>query len=562
LRRTARLLVYQRDEELFFKDQLQIQTKAMTKIRFQPNPVQLPLMKLVREQKKTIGKIRLIIFKCRQPGISTWSAGLVAHKYLLNDNVYAFTIAQDKSTVANIFKMHEIFYTGMDEDIRPVQLYHTKGTETVVGDVSTQSRLLVGEAKNINVGTGMTIHVVHASECCRYPYPQQITDSLIPALSDAPGTVRIFESTAFPAPGGVWFKSMCERAMRGETEYKFHFVEWWRMPEYQIPLSKGEKLKLTEEEKTLTRRHGLAMENIKWRRMKIADLDGDVETFRQSYPITFDEGWQIKGSTAFARERLMEMREFIRPPIKTFSVFQDRLIEDPEGELSVWFEPEPGKTYDIGADVGGGSDIGDASTVEVVERYSLRQVAEWRGFIDPVDFAYTLATIGRYYNNAQVAPEVEKFGMGTLGRLQQIYTNIFVWRKRDTIVPEFTHQLGWATNHTSKLMIVAFARHSIWHRKVQVYSLALWEELMHYSHDVTPSGMHTYNAAPGETDDIVMAWLIALQTSDDENILKWTEQKIELQQSRKNEIAEEAYRAQPLTAVSLRELSEEIGDWK
>lgn len=535
----------------------------MTKIRLTPNLVQLPLMKLVREQKKKIGKIRVIIFKCRQAGASTWSAGLVAQKYLLNDNVYAFTIAQDKTTVANIFKMHEIFYESMDADIRPAQLYHTKGNEMVVGDVTTQSRLLVGEAKNINVGTGMTIHVVHASEVCRYPYPEQITDSLIPALSDAPGTIRIFESTAFPAKGGVWFKSMCEHAMAGESEYAFHLVEWWRMPEYQIPLSKGEKLKLTEEEKILVKRHRLTLENIKWRRMKLgAELDGDLEAFRQSYPMTFEEGWQMKGSTAFSRERLMEMRELIQPPIATFSVFDNTLVPDPEGELQVWIKPEPGKTYDIGADVGGGSDIGDASTVEVVERYSLTQVAEWRGFIDPVDFAHTLATIGRYYNNAQIAPEVEKFGMGTLGRLQQIYTNIFIWRKRDTIVPEFTHQLGWSTSHTSKLMITAFARHSIWHRKVRIYSLALWQELMNYSHDVTPSGMHTYNAAPGETDDLVMAWLIALQTSDDENILKWTEQKIEIQQNKKLGIVEEAFRAQPLKAVTEREYQEEYGDWK
>ncbi len=932
----------------------------MTKIRFALNPVQIPLMKLVREQKKKIGKIRLIVFKCRQPGISTWSAGLVAQKYLLNDNVYAFTIAQDKTTVANIFKMHDIFYTGMDDDIRPVELYHTKGTERVVGDISTQSRLLVGEAKNINVGTGQTIHVCHASEVCRYPYPQQITDSLIPALSDAPGTIRIFESTAFQAPGGVWFKSMCERAIRGENEYAFHFVQWWKMPEYQLPLAKGEKLKLSEEEKTLVKRHGLSVENIKWRRMKIGDLDGDVETFRQSYPITFEEGWQIKGSTAFSRERLMEMREMIRPPIETYSVFENSMVKDPEGEFKVWIKPEPGKTYDIGClpdgekiltptgwknieaiaagesvldkdgeevsvtavmrrqfagelcelypagmsrplrltgehpvwllsarrsrdvrrpdwrkgrhlawspqaewknaenviagdtvsipipfqdeigeqevlsywpddtkvridrwigkqvlldqdfwwlmglycadgyawiatvsptqkncaiefalnflkdgpiadrasgvikrlfnrkatqsiaanclkvrfsselvyqfiienfgcgaltkrvghwvkslpkhlrialfagyydgdgstfpvdndpvvacvscsedlvndfqdvllscqifctvgklrdagpriikgkkvwvkaayqlkltgrpakrfldgigveanlpekkrlnsfhwfdqgrlyikirkvgrvhfegvvnnletnshsyyarhigvhncDVGGGSDIGDASTIEVVERYSLTQVAEWRGFIDPVDFAYVIATIGRWYNDAQVAPEVEKFGMGTLVKLQQLYTNIYIWRKRDTIVPEFTHQFGWSTSHTSKLMITAFARHSIWHRKVQIFSLELWQELMNYSHDVTPSGMHTYNAAPGETDDLVMGWMIAIQTSDDENILKWTEQKIETQQGKKAVMLEEAFHAPALRSITVREYQEEVGDWK
>ena len=129
------------------------------------------------------------------------------------------------------------------------------------------------------------------------------------------------------------------------------------------------------------------------------------------------------------------------------------------------------------------------------------------------------------------------------------------------MIPEFTHQVGWSTGHQSKLIIVALARHFIWHRKVQIYSMALWSELRNYCKDVTPTGMPTYNAASGEHDDCVMAWMIALQASDDENLLKYAGNGLESKMSKKIEIVEAAFRAPPLKSMTPMQLKDETGDW-
>jgi hypothetical protein len=50
-----------------------------------------------------------------------------------------------------------------------------------------------------------------------------------------------------------------------------------------------------------------------------------------------------------------------------------------------------------------------------------------------------------------------------------------------------------------------------------VHSQRLWDELCNFVKDLTPTGIITYHAASG-FDDLVMAFLIAVQTSEDENL--------------------------------------------
>ena len=569
--------LYQEDPALFFSEELKIQTRAMGLQSFALNPVQLPIQSSVNRQLQETGRIRQIIFKCRQPGISTWVSGVLFHKTALFPNVYSFVIAQDKTTVAHIFDMHDTFYAYMSPDVRPMRQYFQKGTEIVFGnpnkylrdkDPGLMSKILVGEAKNINVGTGQTIHCLHMSEICRFPYVDPIKESLIPALSDAPGTIRIIESTAHFAPGAAWFRDQCERAVAGSSDYQYHFVEWWRLPEYSIPLRKGERLKLDAEERYLVKKYGLTSGNIKWRRMRLEELQGDLDSFKLSYPMTYQEAWITKETSTFPRDRLMELGAMLRPPKRICSITpQGRIVDDHEGQLRLWFEPEKGKRYDIGADIGSGdrsSDNrqGDPSVAEVIERHTNRQVAEWHGYVLPRPFADVLAALGRYYNDAQVAPEINDWGHSTLDRLRDIYTNIYIWRKRDTQVPKFTSYLGWKTQHDSKNIIVNLARQRLHNREVEIFGRELWEELLNFTRSYTDTGLLTYAAAPGYFDDRVMAWLIALQTSADEDFGAYELQNKPKEESRTKGLDPAYYDHEGLQPVSKGGWQEETVPWK
>jgi len=478
--------------------------------------------------------VRALIFKCRQPGISTLASGIVWHKTALYPGVNSFIVAQDKTTVARIFSMHDLFYKRMDAHIRPIRRYFTKGTQIVLGDEAEgiTSDLLVGEAKNINLGVGSTIHCLHLSEIARYPSEAALTESLFPACSDYPGTIRIIESTAHFGGCADYFRDQCLRAMnRPTSEWRYFFVEWWRLPEYAIAIRPGERIRLDSKseyphEKILVKQLGLTLENIKWRRSKIDEYRGDVDLFYLSYPTTFEEAWITKEASAFPYGRLNEQQAYLRPPLARYKVVEGKIFRDDEGELWVWKSPEKDKLYDIGADVAGGDSStdgtdnarsGDWSVIEVVERGTLEQVAEWRGHVLPREFGDILAAIGRLFNTAQIASEVNSFGLSTLERLQKIYPNLYLWRKRDTITIKFTGKFGWQTTYDSKNLIVNLLREKLYYHQVTIRSKVLWGEMRNFVRDFTPTGLITYAAATGY-DDCVMAFMIAVQTSEDENM--------------------------------------------
>jgi len=505
----------------FLKYELKISTKAIGLQRFIPNAAQVPIIASMVKQLETKGVIRQIWFKCRQAGSSTLASGIIWNRISLFDGMYAFIVAQDRGTAEHLYNMQDLFYTNMSPDIRRPKKYYTKGLEMVLGDPSDEpgqnieSRLLTAEAKNLHIGTGRTLHCLLLSEVCRYPNTDPIKESLIPACSDFPGTVRILESTAHFGQGAEYFRYQCERAMRGDSEYEYHFMKWWHLPEYSVSLDRGEKLKLDVEERVLVKQYGLTPENIKWRRNKVEELEGDISSFYLSYPMNYEEGWVTKETSAFPQDRLMELHANLKPPIKRFRIENNEMYEHDQGEFWVWVMPQKDKLYDIGADVGGGYQDGDWSVGEVISRGSNIQCAEYRARVLPSEFADNLAVIGRFYNTAQIGPEVNSYGLETVHELNKTYPNIYLWRKQDKIVPRMTGDLGWSTQYDSKLIMVGLGHKRIYHRQVQIFSKVLWDELRYFGRDYTDSGRLTYGAVKGY-DDCVLAWLIALKISDDE----------------------------------------------
>jgi len=480
--------------------------------------------------------------------------------------------------------MYDLFHKSMDTDIRPPRRYFTKGLQISLGDDPSDpnsrgltSDLLTAEAKNINLGVGNTVHCLHLSEICRYPQVAPLTESLFPACSDAPGTIRIIESTAHFAEGAEYFKDQCERAQQGKGEWQFHFVPWWLQPEYQIALTAGEKLKLDAhgeypDEKYLVNKIGLSLENIKWRRSKIDDYAGDVTLFYLSYPTNFKEGWVTRDSSAFPYHRMVEMESELCPPMKRFTIDQGKLFEDPNGLLHVWKMPEPWVMYDVGADVAGGdgatdgmenAKTGDWSVAEVIQRGTNEQVAEWRGHVLPREYGDILAAIGKFYNTAQVGPEMNSFGMSTLDRLKEIYFNVYIWRKRDGMGMQFTKKLGWETSYQSKNHMVNTMREKLYYRQIKIHSEQLWDEMMNFVRDFTTTGMITYNGANGRYDDCVMAFMIAVQISTDEDFTKMGTLSVREEKTQEARPLEEAFYdhigLQPVTEDSL---GVDVGGWR
>jgi hypothetical protein len=115
--------------------------------------------------------------------------------------------------------------------------------------------------------------------------------------------------------------------------------------------------------------------------------------------------------------------------------------------------------------------------------------------------------------------------LSTLERLRDVYPNLYLWRKRDGIAIKFTGKLGWQTSYESKNLMVNMLREKMYYRQIRIHSKTLWDEMRNFVRDFTPTGMITYNAATGY-DDCVMAFMIAIIISDDEDYSKFDSKSV------------------------------------
>jgi len=189
--------------------------------------------------------------------------------------------------------------------------------------------------------------------------------------------------------------------------------------------------------------------------------------------------------------------------------------------------PIPGRAYDIGVDIAMGSGRDDSfeddgldhTIICVLERGTNEQVAEWSSkAVDPFEMANVLTLVGTFFNKAQIAIETNAIGGGTNQQLAKLgYPNQYIWRYRDEIVPRYSRKTGWETNRQSKPWLVGFAVHEMINGRVRIKSELLFREMEAFMQ----KGFKEWGAAAGFHDDRVMAWMIALLTSDDENFEKY-----------------------------------------
>lgn len=133
-----------------------------------------------------------------------------------------------------------------------------------------------------------TVHAAtHNSEVGFWPFAHEHAAGVMQAIPDAPDTEVILESTANGV--GNFYHEQWTKAVAGESEFIAIFVPWFLQPEYRSPAPKD--IVLDEGEAELVGAYGLDLDQIAWRRKKVAEL-GSVELFRQEYPCSPDEAFQ------------------------------------------------------------------------------------------------------------------------------------------------------------------------------------------------------------------------------------------------------------------------------
>lgn len=298
------------DFEAYARACLNIRTKAGDVRRFQINATQRALHKRLEEQRRTKGKVRALVLKGRQVGISTYIGGRfywrVTHKRGFLTQI--LTHLDDASD--NLFAMAKRYHDMCPEMLRP---------ETGKSNAKELSFSILGSGYKVStagskaVGRSATIQLFHGSEVAFWPNAEEHFAGIIQALSKAPDTECVLESTANGI--GNTFHSLWKAAERGDSEFEAIFLPWFWHEEYKLDPPAG--WQPTEAWAEYEKVYGLRRDQTYWAFVTNRDLSvvgGGEPTqinwkFRQEYPANADEAFQTSGNAFISAERVLVARK-------------------------------------------------------------------------------------------------------------------------------------------------------------------------------------------------------------------------------------------------------------
>ncbi|WP_245440203.1 hypothetical protein [Mesorhizobium sp. Z1-4] len=237
------------------------------------------------------------MLKGRQQGISTYIGGRFYHRVTHSRGVRCFILTHEQDATDNLFGMVDRYHDNCPAPVKPStgasnakELYFDK----------LDSGYAVGTAGTKAVGRSQTVQLFHGSEVAFWPNASLHFAGVVQAIPDIEGTEIVLESTA-NGMGGE-FHERWQQAERGEGDYIAIFIPWFWQEEYRRPVPAG--FEPTDEERSYMEAYGLTLEQIVWRRAKIAELK-DPLLFKQEYPANAAEAFQLSGHDSYISPELV-----------------------------------------------------------------------------------------------------------------------------------------------------------------------------------------------------------------------------------------------------------------
>jgi hypothetical protein len=465
-RRLAKLVAgYERqmisDFPFFAKEVIRIIDKEKRLVPLSLNKIQMIVQEIKADIRKRGMRVRLIIDKARQFGLSTEQLG--ENYWFASTNLRTtclFVSHEPKSTV-HLFdivkRMHDKVPVSRLE-WKP-EKKKSNAYELVFKEIDSAIR--VGTAGSDNLGSSQTINRLHLSELSKYPVhtvSSLITSLLQTVPKSDPNSEVVVESTAngvggefyemywssryqytvYVEQGVVKFRCDINKDADPNNEYCSLFIPWYAHSEYQMDPSVG--FTRTPEEIKWVQEFGVTDSQLQWYRHVLAnECKNDRSIRKQEYPFTARESFITSGRPVFDNEKIEVKIKTCLPPIAYYDCIPDTGVftakairpgEDTTGLLQVWEEPKPGVAYVVSADVSEGLEIikkqTDFSSVDVLEQLTGKQVAHFHGKIEPVQLGILLFHIGKRYNMAWLVPERNNHGTAVCSKLFELhYPNLY-----------------------------------------------------------------------------------------------------------------------------------------
>lgn len=493
----------------YIEEYIKIRDKNGKVIPLKLNEPQMKYYNVIKELHEQEKPIRIIILKARQMGFSTETESIIFKNVVTNHNYNAGIVAHKEDSTANLFNMSKRMLEYLPDSIKPEQKKSNAKELVFNNDKGTglDSKMKCMTAGGKGIGRSDTFTALHLSELAFWEGDKQdILLGLLQAVPNIPESMVIIESTA---NGFDYFKELWDKAVAGENDFYPLFVGWNELKEYQMTYTGFE---LTEDEIELQTVYNLTLEQLTWRRWCIKNnCGGDIEKFKQEYPICPDEAFLSTGQCYFDKEKVINRIRKVVEPIKRGSflykyennqVSDIRFNENIKGTIKIFEEPQEGVPYVLAGDTAG--EGSDNFTAQVINNITGKQVAVLKQQYSELEYAQQVYCLGLYYNTALIGIETN-FSTYPNEKLQEWdYPNLYIREKADTYVNRYNKSFGFKTTPVTRPLILGQLQEIVLEEIDNINDIDTLREMLTF----IKNKVGRPEAEVGFHDDLVMALAI------------------------------------------------------
>jgi hypothetical protein len=487
------------------------------------------MVETVRQRRRIGRPVRIVALKARQIHMSVAVASIIWREIAFLPGQHAVCMGDVYRTSANLWSYYQQFQESYKPYLGIKQLEAAGQQKGKKLEWAGDSWAQFGSAEAATSGRSYSIRHLHLSEYAFYGDAATLMTGLMQSVPDDPGTTVIVESTANGLGGE--FYDLWQRANDPQRcgDWVPLFVGWHEHPEYQTPLADSREAfyrSLNQEERILYEQHRCTLEQLFWRRNKIATAcEGSVERFHQEYPSTPEEAFLVSGRPVFNGADLALMPIDRAPITGRLRLTEDfparRIVLEPAelGELTVFRRPDRTRAYAIGVDTARGIDRGtggagksdpDYCAAQVLDIDTGEQVASLRGRFSPAHWAEQVSTLGKWFNTAFLVPEANENGLAVIEHLLTLgYPIAAIYKRKrmpDDRGPLDLHELGWWTDTRTRPQLVNTLGNAIREQAIVIRKAHTLQECLTFIYKPTGKA----EAQNGCHDDEVMALALAV----------------------------------------------------
>lgn len=449
------------------------------------------------------------ILKAGQIGFSTMILAILTTKFILVPRKWGVSLSYESEATQRLFAKVNYWLDpkNLDPVLAPFLKLSTDKIGTKVNSVM-DSRLYIGTAGAHAFGRGDTIHYAHFSETSRWSDAGKVATGIlraVPLPETGIETWIVGETTANGV--GNYHHTEWIAAIEKRSKFKPYFALWLKHQEYDIP---GDPIvEYDAEELKIKKMYPeLATDGkLRWRREMIKTLKSEdgrsrEDMFKQEFPLTWQEAFLFSGSPVFDPPTLQNMLAGKVEPIMRGNLAglnpNMTFINNAEGPLKVWEEPDKNEQYVIFGDVG---QEHDRCVATVLNKRTAKVVAKWKMVINARTFGKEIQKLGYWYNKALIAVEINNMGQSTMDQvIEDNYPTIYFRQQLDTMTKQVTDVPGWRTTEQSKGQLIGHMQ-SLVQEGLQIQDEDIVGEMMTYIRDKNGK----MNAVQGAYDDCVIS---------------------------------------------------------